>query len=134
MCVDGGEVLCVRLRDPESGIAHLFPPGGAVEAGERPAEAAARETFEETGHRVRVRPGSERVERYPYTWGGQRYDVTTHFFRVDLIGDRQARAEVQPEAIVEASVWLPLSQLDGALGHDATICAAVTALATDARG
>jgi tRNA(adenine34) deaminase len=134
VCVDADEVLCVRLRDPESGVARLFPPGGAVEAGETPAEAAARETLEETGYRVRVRAGSERVERYPYTWAGRRYDVTTHFFRVDLIGGRDARVDAEPESIVEGAEWVPRSQLDAVLCYDASIRAAVCALSGDEGG
>ena len=48
-----GRVLLVqRANEPSRGLWSL--PGGRVEAGESPEEAAAREVFEETGLRVRV--------------------------------------------------------------------------------
>src|SRR5690606_29243378 len=54
VCVNDSALLCVRLRDPSSGVVRLFVPGGAVDAGETPAQAAARETHEETGYAVEV--------------------------------------------------------------------------------
>ncbi len=48
-----GQVLLIRRKsDPERGKWSL--PAGFVDAGEPPARAAERETFEETGLRVRV--------------------------------------------------------------------------------
>jgi 8-oxo-dGTP diphosphatase len=43
-----GAVLLVRRRVPEGALSWQFPAGG-VEPGESPAEAAVRETAEETG-------------------------------------------------------------------------------------
>jgi 8-oxo-dGTP pyrophosphatase MutT (NUDIX family) len=48
--MDGGRLLLTRRTDN----GEWCLPGGAIEAGERPAEAAERETFEETGLVVRV--------------------------------------------------------------------------------
>lgn len=84
VCRVEGQLLVVRLRDPVSGDEAMYPPGGAVEPGESPGAAAARETLEETGLRVRVDEASARVERYPFRWAGDDYDVTTHYFFVDL--------------------------------------------------
>lgn len=129
VCVDDGAILCVRLRDPLTGVAKLFPPGGGIEAGERPAEAAAREALEETGYRVIVDAASERVERYPFTWGGRPIDVTTHFFRARLAGSREEHAPFEPDAIQLGVEWLPLSELAAELAYDTTIREAVRALA-----
>lgn len=82
----GGErhLLLVQLRDPLTRIATWFPPGGAVEPGETPADAAVRETVEETGLRVAV--GAEFFsEDYPFTWAGVEYACTTYWFRAALI-------------------------------------------------
>lgn len=80
VCEAQGHLLLVRLRDPVSGAEALYPPGGGVEPGEPPHETARRETLEETGVRVRVDPDLHLVERYPFTWAGTAYDVTTHYF------------------------------------------------------
>jgi ADP-ribose pyrophosphatase len=48
---DGNVVLVRQWRQPTGSFA-LELPGGGVDAGESPAEAAARELFEETGYRA----------------------------------------------------------------------------------
>lgn len=122
-----GALLCVRLRDPSSGVVRVVPPGGAIERGETAAEAAAREALEETGYRVAVEPAHTRIARYPYTWDGVRRLVTTHFFRVRLLGDTQARP-VRDASYNEGVVWLPLAALERELGFEPAILSAVRAL------
>lgn len=80
VCEADGHLLVVRLRDPASGVAAFYPPGGGIEQGESPAQAARRETLEETGLEVDVDAASELVATYPFTWNAVDYDVTTHFF------------------------------------------------------
>ncbi|QPP09146.1 NUDIX hydrolase [Streptomyces bathyalis] len=63
--VHEGKVLMVRRRAQEGVLVWQFP-AGEVEQGERPAQAAVRETREETGLTVRaVRHLGERM--HPYT-------------------------------------------------------------------
>ena len=45
-----GEIMMVRQYRPARGHATLEIPAGAVDSGEEPAEAVARELLEETGH------------------------------------------------------------------------------------
>jgi 8-oxo-dGTP diphosphatase len=52
--VNEGRILLVRYEDPHAGN-WLVSPGGAVEENEGLAQAAVRETFEETGVTVTVR-------------------------------------------------------------------------------
>ena len=129
VCVDGGDLLSVRLRDPVSGVARLFVPGGEIEPGEAPAAAAAREAREETGYAVDVDVGSERVIRYPFVWAGRAVDCTTHFFRAALVTPRERPARASAEPIQVAVEWLPLERLDDALGFHAEILATVRMLA-----
>ena len=124
----GAELLCVRLRDPHSGVARLFPPGGAIEPGETPSAAAEREALEETGYRVAILDEPMRVARYPYTWNGVERLVTTHFFRAQLIGDKDSGAPVHDASYHEGVVWLPLDALDRELGFEPAILDAVRAL------
>jgi 8-oxo-dGTP pyrophosphatase MutT (NUDIX family) len=129
VCVDRGELLCVRLRDPVSGVARLFVPGGAIEPGETPAQAAAREALEETGYQLVVDETSERVERYPFFWAGVQVACVTHFFRARLTGDRRQRDGVEDAPYNEGARWLELSRLDAELGFHRAIHDAVAELA-----
>jgi 8-oxo-dGTP pyrophosphatase MutT (NUDIX family) len=131
VCVHAGALLCVRLRDPVSQVTRCFVPGGGIEPGESALAAAERETREETGFTVCGDATSERVARYPFVWAGVEVDCTTHFFRARLAPGVDAHA---PAAVADAdynlgALWLPLADLDGAIGFHAEIHAAVRALA-----
>jgi 8-oxo-dGTP pyrophosphatase MutT (NUDIX family) len=128
VCVHEGALLCVQMRDPLSQVTRLFVPGGGLGPGESPADAAARETLEETGYTVTVDPGARVVKRYPYVWAGIEIDVTTQFFRAQLASDRAAPTPVRDAAYNEGAVWLPLEQLEADLGFNPDILAAVRAL------
>lgn len=131
VCIARGRLLCVRLRDPKSGVARLFPPGGAIEPGESPSAAAERETLEETGLRVTTAAQRGQVVRYPYTWNGVLRRVTTHFFPAELQSDPEHAAPVHDASYHEGVVWLPLDQLDRELGFEPAILQAVRALLRD---
>jgi len=128
VCVSRAQLLCVRLRDPISHVARLFVPGGAIEAGETAARAAARETLEETGYRVAIAPDSELVARYAFRWSGALFQVTTHFFRAQLLAPEAAPAEVHDADYHEGVCWLPLAQIPAELGFDRQILDAVQRL------
>jgi len=128
VCVHEDALLCVRLRDPASGVTRLFVPGGAIAQGESPAAAAERETLEETGYSVHAEPASELVVHYPFVWNGERIECTTHFFRARLCSDRHAPAATHDDAINLGAVWLPLAALDAELGFHAAILRAVRSL------
>ena len=83
-------------------------PKGLVDAGEKPAETAIREGFEETG--IAGRLGEKLGDvRYVYTWDGERVFKVVSFFlahaRGGRIGDLPAGMEVE---VAEAR-WLPLA-------------------------
>ncbi|WP_275424751.1 NUDIX hydrolase [Planobispora rosea] len=81
VCVDGrGRVLLLHWRDPVSGLALWEPPGGGIDPGETPLEAARRELTEETGL-----PGAAVLNRWvpvrrDFTWLGVRYAKTERFY------------------------------------------------------
>ena len=62
-----------RSRMPPN--SHWITPGGGVEPGETPAEAAVREVYEETGLRIALPPDAEPMytERVRFTFAGQDY-------------------------------------------------------------
>ena len=65
---DAGRVLLLRGGDPaRPGVAIWHPPGGGIEPDEEPADAAAREFAEETGHVVEIGPLVwDRVMRFSF--------------------------------------------------------------------
>jgi 8-oxo-dGTP pyrophosphatase MutT (NUDIX family) len=88
----GGRLLLVDPDDRvlliherlEFGGTHWLTPGGGVEAGEGPADAAAREAVEEVGIAVSLPAGAEPVltTRRDWSWDGVDYDQVDHFFLV----------------------------------------------------
>lgn len=111
VCQSEGHLLVVRLRDPVTGVEALYPPGGGIEEGETPAVTARRETLEETGLTVRVEPGIELVETYPFRWAGVDYDVTTHYFGATL----ESPFELAVPKVLDADYnlgasWVPVAE------------------------
>jgi len=121
VCVDAGALLCVRLCDRVTGAVRLFPPGGGLEPNESPAQAAVRETREETGYAVTLLPGGERVARYEFTWGHVPVDVTTHFFAAVLSEGRHAQGPHERNEMHLGVEWAPCRELHETLGFHATI-------------
>jgi 8-oxo-dGTP pyrophosphatase MutT (NUDIX family) len=126
VCEAEGHLLVVRLRDPVSCLEALYPPGGAVEDGEAPAETARRETLEETGLRVRVDPNVQLVETYPFRWAGTDYDVTTHYFAATL----EDVFDLIPPKVIDApynlgASWIPVDEACEAMAVHPAIASAV---------
>lgn len=120
--------MTVLLRDPVTHTARLFVPGGAIEAGETPAQAAIRETLEETGYQVELLAREPVIARYPFVWAGQHIEVTTHFFAVRLRDETVSATPVHDAAYLEGTHWIPLSDIPQQLGFDLNIRAAVQQL------
>jgi 8-oxo-dGTP pyrophosphatase MutT (NUDIX family) len=83
-------------------------PKGLVDAGEKPAETAIREGFEETG--VAGRLGEKLGEvRYVYTWDGERVFKIVSFFLAHARGGRIGDLPPEMEVEVAEARWLPLA-------------------------
>ncbi len=83
------------LGVPLAGFAEF--PGGKVEAGESPRDAAVRECLEETGLRIVIDKDLD-VVFHQYDYG----DVELHFFHGTVIGPTLARAPYE---------WVPVERL-----------------------
>jgi 8-oxo-dGTP pyrophosphatase MutT (NUDIX family) len=89
-------VLLIHER-LEVGGTHWLTPGGGVESGEQPRDAALRETIEEVGISVTLPANATPVlvTRRDWSWEGIDYDQIDHFFLV-----RVARGTaVSPQAL-----------------------------------
>jgi 8-oxo-dGTP pyrophosphatase MutT (NUDIX family) len=126
ICSAGGYLLVVRLRDPVTGEEALYPPGGAVEPGESPAETARRETLEETGLHVRVHEDLVVVDTYPFRWAGVDREITTYYFAAALEGafDR-ALPKVEDADYNLGAAWVPIDEAMAAIAAHAVIASAV---------
>jgi 8-oxo-dGTP diphosphatase len=98
--VDHGKVLMARRRATEGEISWVFP-GGAIEIGESPEEAAVREVTEETGLKVEaVKALGDRV--HPKS-GVPMFYVAAH-----LVG---GEAHVADADELDAVAWVSLDQI-----------------------
>ena len=82
LIVDPDErVLLIHERIEGAGT-HWLTPGGGVEAGEDPRDAATREGLEEIGVRLELPAGQPAVltTRRLWSWAGISYDQVDHFF------------------------------------------------------
>jgi 8-oxo-dGTP diphosphatase len=93
--VDAGKVLMARRRAAEGEISWVFP-GGAIEAGESPEEAAVREVDEETGLKVEaVKALGDRVH--------PKSGVPMHYIAVRLVGGEARVADAEE---LDAVAWI----------------------------
>jgi tRNA(adenine34) deaminase len=109
LCVQGGKLLVVCLKDPVSSVRYRFPPGGLIEKGESPKQAAIREAAEETGYCVSVAGADPLIVDYPFVWAGKVYACRTHFFQASIHGE--PRPVSGREKIVESVEWVDVSTL-----------------------
>ena len=103
----GGRLLLVSpagrlllIHERIEGGTHWLTPGGGVEVGEAPADAAVREAYEETGQHLPLEPGAAAVltTRRTWSWRGTVYDQVDHFFvRVSEQFEARPAALTEPE-------------------------------------
>ena len=95
---DEGQLLLIERHD----IRTFDVPGGGLDAGELPTEAAVRETFEETG--LRVRP-SQLIGLYH--WPNEPHAYLSFYFRCELLGGTLQTSEESPTVTFVAPDSLP---------------------------
>lgn len=93
VCISEGHLLLVEHEDPADGIRYWVLPGGGREPGETQEECAVRETFEETGLRIRI---------------GHRISVldSVGMTNVLFVAEPIAHLPVAPTVLLESEVYL----------------------------
>jgi 8-oxo-dGTP pyrophosphatase MutT (NUDIX family) len=107
-------VAAVRPRGKPEGTWAL--PKGQIDAGERAAETALREGFEETGVRSRLESKLGDV-RYVYTWDGERIFKVVSFFLAHAVSGRIGDLPPGMEIEVAEARWLPLADAPRLLAY-----------------
>lgn len=121
--IHNDRLLSFRAVDPVSAREYFFLPGGKIEDDETAPEAAERETFEETGFRVRVLPSVNVDREYVFKWKGEDYDCLTIFYRAHLISPMQA---VVKDADYNLGVhWVPVAEIPGVFAYHEAILSAI---------
>ena len=91
-------------------------PKGLIDPGERGADTAVRETYEETGVEGRVvrKLGDA---RYVYTWQGERIFKVVSFFLLRPVRGRLGQLPAGMEVEVAEVRWLPLDDAPRLLAY-----------------
>ncbi|MFE2850606.1 NUDIX hydrolase [Streptomyces lavendulae] len=117
---DAGRVLMIRRREREGKLLWAFP-GGGIEEGETPEQAAVRETAEEVDLEVKaIKPLGERV--HPQTGRHMSYVACEVVAGEARVADEEELAEIAWIRLEEISTYVPWGlfgpvqeYLDGAL-------------------
>ena len=104
VCLRDHSLLSVALEDPATGRRFWSLPGGAIEPGESPEQAAVREALEETGYRVKI-TGAAHINHYLFHWNGEDVPCKTHWFRADCKDEPPTK--VTDAAYLVKVAWLP---------------------------
>ena len=104
----------VRPQGKRQGIWAL--PKGLIDAGERAAETALREGFEETGVRSRLATKLGDI-RYVYTWEGERVFKVVSFFLAHAQTGRIGLLPPGMDREVAEARWLPLADAPTLLAY-----------------
>jgi 8-oxo-dGTP pyrophosphatase MutT (NUDIX family) len=107
-------VAAVRPRGKPEGTWAL--PKGLIDRGEKAAETALREGFEETGVRPRLASKLGDI-RYVYTWQGERVFKVVSFYLAHAAGGRIGELPAGMELEVADARWLPLADAPRLLAY-----------------
>jgi 8-oxo-dGTP pyrophosphatase MutT (NUDIX family) len=109
-------MAAVRPRREDDRPSVWALPKGLIDSGERGAETAVREVFEETGLRAVVERKLGDV-RYVYTWDGERVFKVVSFFLVRATGGRIGDLPPGMEIEVAEARWMPLDDAPDLLAY-----------------
>lgn len=105
--VHENNILGFHAIDPYNKREYIFVPGGQIEKGETAAQTAVRETFEETGYKIRLLPHLQLTRRYDFEWNGKTHPCETTFFVGVLDEEWHEARPVQDAHYNKGALWIP---------------------------
>lgn len=115
ICLHQGQLLTVRLEDPTTKVQQLYLPGGKIEYGETPQQAAIRETLEETSYHVQITGHEPIIFSQMVRWDAQLFDRTTEIFSAAVVS--HTGQAVQDAPYHRGVVWLPHANIRKEFAH-----------------
>lgn len=119
--VHQNKILGFHAIDPTNHKRYFFMPGGKIEEGETPEQAAIRETFEETGYKIRLLPGQRLRRRYDFEWNGQFFASDVIFFVGSLDEEWHVPHPVQDADYNKGAEWIRIQDIDEYFGYQPDI-------------
>ena len=114
VCCHHNKLLMIDLEDPLTRKRMWSLPGGQIEQGETPKQAAIRETFEETGYAVSI--SSEPLfTEYKFRWNSKLYNCQCHWFFAYL--ENNERQPVNDANYLKGSQWMPFTAVPALLSY-----------------
>lgn len=109
LCIADNHLLALKHSDPTVGDFWGIP-GGEIEPGESPLEAALRETREESGYITELLYDPQLVTEYDFVWHKHSYRCRTHWFVVQPVSDARHTPRAGDVEFITELRWIPLRE------------------------
>lgn len=133
ICLRDNHILALKYQEPLTGE-FWGVPGGEIESGETPLEAAIRETYEETGYNVELIHDPELVIEYDFAWKDTLFHCRTHWFCVQPKRNTIHTPHAGDEEYIIELRWIPVDQWGSLFENYPVIQEAIEALIDQMEG